>query len=53
MGPHHHLAEAMTFTQIAIALASITMLTRKRWLLAVAGLSATAGLGLWGLAYFV
>ncbi|MBI3771105.1 MAG: DUF4337 domain-containing protein [Gammaproteobacteria bacterium] len=50
MEPHHRLAEAMTFTQIAIALASITILTRKRWLFVIAGTSATIGLMLWGLA---
>ncbi|WP_019143088.1 DUF4337 domain-containing protein [Noviherbaspirillum massiliense] len=32
--PHHKMALAMTLVQIAIALASITVLTRKRWLLA-------------------
>lgn len=51
MGPHHRLAESMTFAQIAIALASITILTRKRWLFIVAGVSAAAGLVLWGLAF--
>ena len=53
LGPHHRLAEAMTFTQIAIALASITILTRKRWLFAIAGVSAAAGMGLWGMAYLL
>lgn len=53
LAPHHHLAEAMTFVQIAIALASITMLTRKRWLFIVAGISATIGVGLWGWAFLV
>lgn len=32
--PHHKMALAMALVQIAIALASITVLTRKRWLLA-------------------
>jgi hypothetical protein len=41
--PHHYLAISMTLLQIAIALASITVLTRKRWLLYGAGLSAFAG----------
>jgi hypothetical protein len=41
--PHHHLAISMTLLQIAIALASITVLTQKRWLLYGAGLSAFAG----------
>ena len=31
--PHERLALALTFLQIAIALAAITVLTRKRWLL--------------------
>jgi hypothetical protein len=31
--PHHKMALAMTLVQIAIALASITVLTRRRWLL--------------------
>ncbi len=31
--PHERLALALTFIQIAIALAAITVLTRKRWLL--------------------
>ena len=41
--PHHYLAISMTLLQIAIALASITVLTRKRWLLYGAGLSAFIG----------
>jgi hypothetical protein len=36
----------MTFVQIAIALSSLTVLTRKKWLFAGAGLSALAGIGL-------
>ena len=43
--PHHNLAISMTLLQIAIALASITVLTQKRWLLwgaAFAGLSGAA-----------
>ena len=51
MNPHHLLALAMTFTQIAISLASITALTRKRWLFGVAGVSAVIGLALWGVAF--
>lgn len=31
--PHHRLALALTFVQIAVALAAITVLTRRRWLL--------------------
>lgn len=41
--PHNKLAVAMTFVQIAIALASITALTRRRWLFVMAGLSAAIG----------
>ncbi len=41
--PHHKLSQALTFIQIAIALASITALTRKRWLLFVGGLAAMIG----------
>src|SRR4051812_27406406 len=38
--PHHYLSISMTLLQIAIALASITVLTQKRWLFVGAGLSA-------------
>ncbi len=41
--PHHALALAMTFIQIAIALASVTALTSRRWLLVPAGVGAVAG----------
>ena len=41
--PHHYLAISMTLLQIAIALASITVLTQKRWLLYGAGISAFVG----------
>lgn len=51
MHPHHYLALAMTLTQIAISLASITALTRKKWLFVVAGIAATGGAVLWGVAY--
>lgn len=51
MHPHHFLALAMTLTQIAISLASITALTRKSWLFVVAGISACGGMVLWALAY--
>lgn len=44
--PHHKISLAMTFVQIAIALSSLTVLTRKKWLFAGAGLSALAGVGL-------
>ena len=45
--PHHKLAQAMTLIQIAISLASITVLTRKKWLFAVAALAAAGGLAMW------
>lgn len=45
--PHHKLALAMTLIQISIALASITALTRKRWLFGAAGISAAIGIVLW------
>ena len=51
MHPHHYLAISMTFLQIAIALASITVLTQKRWLLGGAALSALAGAVLGVFAY--
>lgn len=42
--PHERLALALTFIQIAIAMAAITVLTRRRWLLW--GSVATALIGL-------
>lgn len=51
MRPHLKLAIAMTFLQIAIALASITALTRRRWLFAAAGLAAAGGVLLASLAW--
>jgi hypothetical protein len=50
MHPHHKLAQSMTLIQIAISLASITVLTRKKWLFAVAAISAACGLAMWGFA---
>ncbi len=47
MHPHHKLAQAMTLIQIAISLASITVLTRKKWLFAVAGAAAAGGVAMW------
>jgi hypothetical protein len=45
---HHRWAQATTLTQVAISLAAITLLTRRRWLLltsyGVAGLGALVGL---------
>ena len=47
MHPHHKLAQAMTLIQIAISLASITVLTRKKWLFAVAAVAAAGGITMW------
>jgi hypothetical protein len=44
--PHHTLALAMTFIQIAIALASVTALTNRRWLMIPAGIGAVVGCSL-------
>lgn len=49
--PHERLAQSMTLVQIAISLASITVLTRKKWLLSLAGVGAAGGLVLWALAF--
>lgn len=51
MHPHHRLAQAMTLIQIAISLASITVLTRKKWLFAGAGIAAAIGTALWAMAW--
>ena len=51
--PHHNLAISMTLLQIAIALASITVLTQKRWLLVGAALSAFVGAVLAIVAYLI
>ena len=53
LNPHDKLAMAMTFIQIAISLASICVLTRKRWMLGLAGASAAIGLGYWAAAYLM
>jgi hypothetical protein len=45
--PHHKQALAMTLTQIAISLASITALTRRRWLFGAAAVAAAGGGVLW------
>ena len=48
--PHHKQAQSMTLIQIAISLASITALTRVRWLFIAAALAAAGGVALWALA---
>ena len=47
MHPHHRLAQALTLVQVAISLASITVLTRKIWLFWGAGITAVAGGAMW------
>lgn len=44
--PHERLALALTFVQIAIALAAITVLTRRKWLLWASVASAAGGIGI-------
>jgi hypothetical protein len=44
--PHERLALALTFIQIAIALAAITVLTRRRWLLWGSVASAVTGVAI-------
>jgi hypothetical protein len=49
--PHHRLALATTLIQIAISIAAITVLTRKRWLFWASGAAATLGAVLWAFAW--
>ncbi|MHB1528291.1 MAG: DUF4337 domain-containing protein [Acidiferrobacteraceae bacterium] len=51
MAPHYRMAQAMTLIQIAISLASVTALTRRRWLLLFAGIAALGAIGLWAAAF--
>jgi hypothetical protein len=48
--PLHKLEQALTLIQIAIALGSITALTRKRWLFVAALVAAASGITLFGIA---
>jgi hypothetical protein len=50
--PHEKLAQAMTFIQIAISLAAICVLTRRRWMFGLSGAAAAVGMVYWGLAFF-
>jgi hypothetical protein len=50
--PLHRAEQAMTLIQIAISLASITVLTRKKWLFAIAGAAAAGGVIFAGMALF-
>lgn len=47
MHPHHRLAQALTLMQVAISLASITVLTRKIWLFWGALGAAAGGIAMW------
>ena len=49
--PHHRLAQGTTFIQIAISLAAITVLTRRRWLYWGSVTAAGAGVAFWILAW--
>ncbi|GAC1623935.1 MAG: hypothetical protein NVS9B10_09360 [Nevskia sp.] len=51
--PHERLAVAMTLIQIAISAASITALTRRRWLFALAAASALGGIAAWIAAFTI
>lgn len=42
--PHHRLALGMSILQVAVALASITVLTRRKWLFVIAGVTGTAAI---------
>ena len=53
MHPHHRLAQALTMIQVAISLASITVLTRKKWLFVAALASAAAGGAMWLSTFFI
>jgi hypothetical protein len=49
---HHRWAQAMTAVQIAISLAAITLLTKKKWLQYASYGVAGIGVALAGLAWF-
>jgi len=51
--PHERLALALSCVQIAVALAAITVLTRRRWLLWGVGIAAVAGFGAAASAFLV
>jgi hypothetical protein len=53
LSPHNKLAQAMTLIQIAISLASICVLTRRRWMLGLASVAAAGGLVFWVMAFTV
>ncbi len=49
--PLHRAEQALTLIQIAISLASITVLTRKRWLFGVAAVAAAGGVVFAGMSF--
>lgn len=49
--PHEKLAMAITLFQISISAASITALTRRKWLFGVAAVSALAAVAQWIVAF--
>lgn len=51
MHPHHKLAQAITFIQVSIGLASVTALTGRRWLLWAALLGTAIAIFLVSAAY--
>jgi len=50
-GPRLNFAYALTLLQIAISVASVTILTGRVWLFGVAGISAAGGLVFWAMAF--
>ncbi len=53
MHPHHRLAQALTLIQIAISLASITVLTRRVWLFWGSMAAAAGGAAMWASVLFL
>ncbi|MEP7155392.1 MAG: DUF4337 domain-containing protein [Betaproteobacteria bacterium] len=53
LNPHNKLAMAMTLIQIAISLAAICVLTRRTWMLGLAGVAAVGGIAFWVMAFTV
>ncbi len=51
MHPHEKLAVSMTFIQIAISLAAICVLTRRRWMFGLSAVAASVGIVFWVLAF--
>lgn len=51
--PSHRAEQAMTLIQVAISLASISVLTRKKWLFVFAGVAAAGGVILAGMSFFL